>query len=157
MKKLLLPILSLALLAPGAFAEAPKTSAPMGNSIYRPVPKPTQGQGAGKARGRITTYLPTLFYYTRDSVIAYRYTTVAAYAGSMASDYLGPNGARFVPTEEDAPASATVRSYASVTRRTQPGVGMVAPAPVKVQTKNTTRTTTTTSSIVPERNDLALK
>jgi hypothetical protein len=141
MKKLLLPILSLAVLASGAFAETVNVTA--GTAIYRPIPKANSNDV--KSRFRVTSYVPTLFYYTRDSVISYRYTAVASFAGTPDSgDYLGPHGARFIPDEQSLAPSATVRSFASVTHRGQPGVGMVAPTPVKVTVKKTTRTTTTT-------------
>jgi len=152
MKKLLLPILSLAVLTSGAFAETPKAT-PMGNAIYRPIPKQVSGD-VGKSRFRVTAYVPTLYYYTRDNIISYRYTAVESYAGTPdTGDYLGPHGARFVPTVEDMPASASVRSYASVTRRSQPGVGMVAPTPVKVTVKKVR----TTSADSRANRDLALK
>ena len=151
MKAILCSILSLAVLAPATFA-APKSKnlpPPVGSSLYRPVPKTSND--TGKSRFRVTSYVPTQFYYTRDNVISYRYTSVAAFAGSTdSSDYLGPKGARFVPQEDDLPPSAAIRSYAAVTRRSQPGVGMVAPTPVKAPVKKTT-------SITPVSRDLAAK
>jgi len=55
---------------------------------------------------------------------------------------------------EDLPASATVRSFASVTRRAQPGVGMVAPAPViKTTVTKKVRTTSTSTG----QNDVATR
>jgi|GEM_PF-6117944 len=153
MKKILLPILSLAVLTSGAFAEPKTKEAPMGNSIYRPIPKQASGEGS-KSRFRTNSFEPTLFYYTRDSVIAYRYTAVATYGDTQPSDYIGPIGARFVPKDEDLPASATVRSFASVTRRAQPGVGMVAPAPViKTTVTKKVRTTSTSTG----QNDVATR
>ena len=59
--------------------------------------------------------------------------------------------ARFVPDEDSLVPSATVRSFASVTHRGQPGVGMVAPAPVKAPAKKGH------TSITRGQNDLALK
>lgn len=154
MKKILLPILSLAVLTSGAFAEPKTKEAPMGNAIYRPIPKQASGEGS-KSRFRTNSFEPTLFYYTRDSVISYRYTAVATYGDTQPSDYIGPIGARFVPKEEDLPAQATVRSFASVTRRAQPGVGMVAPAPVKVTVTKKVRTTSTATAT--DKNDVAAR
>jgi hypothetical protein len=53
-----------------------------------------------------------------------------SYAGSAeAGSYLGPHGAIFAPDAGEVPPTATIRNFASVSRRSQPGVGMAAPAP----------------------------
>ena len=149
MKALLLPILSLAVLTTGAFA-APKADAPVGSSQYRPVPKASANE-TGKGRYRVAAFKPTQFYYTRDSVISYRYSVQAVYGGSVdTSSYLGPTGAVFVPQEGEMPPSATLRSFASVTRRSQPGVGMVAPAPVIIKKTRTTKTTSLSTKTATE-------
>ncbi len=149
MKRILLPILTLAVLTSGAFAEGPATG------LYRSLPKQSTNEGSGKQHSHVATLVPTQFYYLRDSVISYRYSLVDTYSGTPdKSDYLGPVGARFA-VSDDLPPSATVRSFAAVTRRGQPGVGMVAPTPVKAPVKKTT--TKKTTSIVPANKDLALK
>jgi hypothetical protein len=145
-KALLLPILPLALLFSGAPTQAaPKaktTPEPrvVGN-VYRPA---LRGTGdANKQRFRTPYYRPTQYYYTRDSVISYRYTVMMTdNGGAEATGYLGPHGALFVPEGDALPSSAAVRNFAAVTRRNQPGVGM-APLTATVTTTTTTKKTTT--------------
>jgi hypothetical protein len=150
MKRILLPILSFAVLTSGAFAEGPATG------LYRPLPKQSPNENLGKQHAHIATLVPTQFYYLRDSVISYRYSLVDTYSGTPdKSDYLGPVGARFA-INDDLPQSATVRNFAAVTRRGQPGVGMVAPTPVKTTIKKTVKKTASTT-IVPASQELAQK
>lgn len=141
LKALLLPIVPFALLSTDAFAQSKKRTTTVVESratynLYRPIPRGSMD--LNKQKARVALFKPTQHYYTRDSVVSYRYTVQAAYGGSVdTGTYLGPAGAVFSPEGEDLPAPAAIRNYATIHRRGQPGVGM-APATTTITTKKTT-------------------
>ncbi len=144
MKALLLPILSLALLSTGAMAQttvtktkATTTTTSASNNQYRSIPRGSES--TGKQRFRVAAFKPTQHYYLRDNVISYRYGAELSFSGTVdAGSYMGPQGAVFIPEAETLPASASIRNFASVTRRTQPGVGMAPAASKKTAARAST-------------------
>lgn len=127
MKRLLLSF-ALAMLAVGVNAADHSNSAPRnGGKLYRRAPR--GGSLANlSADERMSAVIcrPTQHYYTQDSVISYRYTAVdASEVGSeYGGTYFGPNGAQFVPTQDNMAPDARIRSYASVHKRHVSGVPM---------------------------------
>ena len=99
-----------------------------GGNLYRPIPRggPVQDLTASD-RYRAVVYRPTQHFYTKDNVISYRYCgdDLSRLRSIYGGNYLGPHGAQFLPMEHDSPPSSTVRTYAAVLRRPQPGVAMV--------------------------------
>jgi hypothetical protein len=133
-KALLLPLLPFALLLPEAHAQQTVVTkrktvtveTRSSSNLYRTIPRGTAGANAGNRRFKVAAYKPTQHYYTRDGVVSYRYSAQMAFSGAMdASTYLGPHGAVFMPEDNEIPSSASIRSFASLNRRNQPGVGMV--------------------------------
>ena len=97
-----------------------------GGNLYRPVPR---GGAVNDltASEHAVVYRPTQHFYTKDNVISYRYTSndLSKLRSVYGGTYLGPHGAQFLPMEHDSPPSSTVRTYAAVSSRPQPGVAMV--------------------------------
>jgi hypothetical protein len=99
-----------------------------GGNIYRPIPRSGPVQDLTTPdRYRAVVYRPTQHFYTKDNVVSYRYTAndLSRLRSVYGGTYLGPHGAQFVPMEYDTPPSSTVRTYAAVSSRPQPGVAMV--------------------------------
>jgi hypothetical protein len=117
-----------------------------GGNMYRPIPR---GGGAtdltSTERYRATVYRPTQHFYLKDNVVSYRYASDSMqrmrtmYGGA----YFGPNGAQFIPSEHQLAANASVKHYASVHKRAQPGVPMI--SRTKVRVTRTAETAPTTS------------
>lgn len=152
MKLLLLPIIPLALLASDACAQTSRTkekeepALPAGTNYYRSIPRETLSMDPNKrVSTQMLSFKPTQFYYTRDTVISYRYVAKTTYSGGVETDsYLGPHGAAFYPDSSQLAPAASIRNLVQVTRRSQPGVGMApatppapAPAPAKKRVATT--------------------
>lgn len=141
MKALILPILSLAILTTGAMAQSKsKVSASSGSNLYRTIPRAGSDSDGGKQqRFRVAAFKPTQHYYLRDTVISYRYNAEMSFSGAVeAGSYLGPQGAIFTPESDNIPAAASIRNFAAVHRRSQPGVGMAAQTGKKTASRAST-------------------
>jgi hypothetical protein len=93
-----------------------------GGNLYRPIPKGANGVSDGYRN----TYLkPTQHYYTRNSVVSYRYVEDHGSRGSAGSTYNGPRAAIFQPGDDYSSRTASIRTFAAVTKRWQPGVPMI--------------------------------
>ena len=110
--------------------------APRGGSVANLTPS---------ERYRAKLYRPTQYFYLKDNVVSYRYSSenLDRVGNEYDNSYHGPHAAVFVPTQHQLPPNARLRSYASVEKRPQPGVPMVA------KTTKTTKTTTRTISGEP--------
>ena len=97
-----------------------------GGNLYRPIPRGASVTDL-MAADHAALYRPTQYFYTKDNVISYRYASndLSRLRSVYGGNYHGPHGAQFLPMEHDAPPSSTVRTYAAVSRRPQPGVAMV--------------------------------
>jgi hypothetical protein len=123
-----------------------------GGNLYRPVPRGGT-MANGITSGREIIYRPTQHYYLKDNVVSYRYSAefISDIGDEYGGTYLGPHAAQFVPSEHQLAGYGTMRSYAAVNRRPQPGVPMVAKTTITKTTRsvsaNTTRPGEAVSSI----------
>ena len=92
-------------------------------NLYRPIPRSKTDPNAPTG-WRISIMKPTQHYYTKNSVISYRYTQKVEHADSMLEGYMGPRSATFIPSNDFTAPGAGLRSYASINPRIQPGVPM---------------------------------
>lgn len=138
MKKLLLPT-AIAFLSSQAFAgddvvafSSSSTGVGVlrgGGNLYRPAPRGSSiANLSPDERYRAVIYRPTQHFYTKDNVVSYRYSgaELSEVGNEYGGSYLGPHGAQFVPTQHVLAPHGTARSYASVNKRPQPGVPMIA-------------------------------
>ena len=99
-----------------------------GGNYYRPIPRANLNQDAnsvGHYRYNKIIYKPTQHFYTKSNVVSYRYAEDRAKGqNSLGNTYLGPRGGVFEPNVDQMMPSAGIRNYASVNRRSQPGVDM---------------------------------
>lgn len=101
-------------------------------AYYHPVPRGTNGVlplSGGRGRNRTLFYVkPTQHYYTKSNVVSYRYVEDRAARGTHSvtgSTYDGPRGAVFVPGDDYSSRNASIRTFADVNERPQPGVAMI--------------------------------
>lgn len=137
MKKLLLPFLA-AVLATNVQAGDEVVSLSTtttgvgvlrgGGNMYRPMPR--GGSVANltvSERYRAVIYRPTQHFYFKDSVVSYRFAPqeLSDIGNEYGGNYHGPIGAQFVPSQHPIAPDARIRTFASVSKRPQPGVPMV--------------------------------
>jgi hypothetical protein len=158
MKKLLLPA-ALALIAPqiqagdDVIAFSNRTGVGVlrsSGNLYRPAPK--GGSAANltpSERYKAKLYRPTQYFYMKDNIVSYRYSSeeLSRVGNEYDNGYHGPHAAVFVPTQHQLAPHGRMRSYASVDKRPQPGVAMVAKTTTKVTTRNVMAAPTTTLQV----------
>ena len=95
-----------------------------GGNLYRPIPR---NDASNSARGQRIVYAkPTQHYYTKNNVVSYGYVEEARTRGASGGSYEGPRGAIFQPGNDfNDRNSSSLRNFASVNHRPQPGVPMV--------------------------------
>ena len=137
MKKLLLPAI-VALIVPqiqagdDVIAFSSRTSIGVlrsSGNLYRPAPRGGSVSNlAPSERYKAKLYRPTQYFYMKDNVVSYRYSSqeLATVGDEFFNGYQGPHAAVFVPSQHQLAPHGRMRSYASVDKRPQPGVPMVA-------------------------------
>jgi hypothetical protein len=71
------------------------------------------------------TYRPTQFYYSKGFTVSYRYAgEYESYGSGNGDGFSGPQATVFTSEDQEPAPTGFVRSYASVTRRDNPGVPM---------------------------------
>jgi len=97
---------------------------PPAANLYRPIPRTEiNPNGGASTRWRIATIKPTQHFYTKNSVISYRYAQDLESADGVLQGYMGPRSAVFLQPN-DFTTLSSIRSYVSMENRNQPGVSM---------------------------------
>ncbi len=137
MKKLLLPAF-IALIVPqvqagdDVIAFSSRTSVGVlrsSGNLYRQAPRGGSVSNLTPSeRYKAKLYRPTQYFYMKDNVVSYRYASqdLATVGDQFFNGYQGPHAAVFVPSQHQLAPHGRLRSYASVDKRPQPGVPMVA-------------------------------
>ena len=135
MNKTLLTAALLALSTPFVQAKEKKVveERPPAANLYRPTPRfEINPNGSASARWRISTIKPTQHYYTKNSIISYRYTQDVESVDGVLQGYMGPRTAVFMPPG-DFTTMGSIRSYVSMENRNQPGVPMAPRTEIPVE------------------------